>query len=1569
MDMRADDAPVVVKRRPWRFLVWIARGLGILVLVVVLAVVALVLNLDRERVRGFVTERVNAALAPSFRGRIHIDRLGGLSLLGISKTDITVFDPTGAPVIVAKGVRVSVATWLAVRSALFDKKGPLSIYLGYVSVDDLDARLDSDPQGGLELADSFAPTAPSAPPNPKDRGLRFQIGRLAVKHAWAHGAMAGAPPLDVVADELAGAFLLTPDAMEGDVAHASITARAIAQGQDVSGKLVAHVTKTSTLPSRMTGRVDWEGLAAGVAHSIRATMDDTRVDAVVDAPHVDPANLRSVWPASTIDEVATLHAEAHGVLPSVDLSLHASVGPSTFDALGHAVVGDDRSAHVRFDSRALDVHQIAASAPTSRVGITGEIDARQSADGALEGTADIHFLSGPFGVYELPRASLKATASRTPSGELTASATLLAEEPNMPTRLVATVTPRGPSSHVAFDLRADAPDLDKVRPLRHTVQGGAHVHAEGTLDTSPMAIDARVDARVDHIVQGATRADMMSVDARAHGPVVNPRLSLAVRSEGLLIGGRLLSRADVTLSGALNSSHVVATLRGPELPDVDATVNVSNKGGFSLDQVRLSAVRGGERARVTAEHVKIAGDGIGVDNAVIDGMGSPVEATFSLMRGALHVHASTAGIDLERVGRVAHIEKTLRHGTLSFDADFDARRANATGRATVDLTEGALGSVSKIGVHLAAELAGRSVSGKVHAEAGGVGSLDVDAPKLDIAGQGPLVAASWRQISGKVGIDAQGDLARAIALLPPDAIPLDEARGTIVLHGHIARANTSDEHPEVDLTLSTDKLSISPKSKTGRDIDGVQIQATPSWRLEGIDFDVHGTINGRSGRIELDTHAKDKKGELVHLDVASNAFPFQDLFGDPGRLSSDLETTPVELEASVPERGLGSMPDMLKQNFLTGRLAANASLKGSVRAPALDLKVTLKRSHFEDNSRNKFIDFDLGTRYDGARAAVSLKGVIDGKDVITVDSQVDAAIAQLLASGSGARWKASAKGHFNGFPLEAFPVLDNKLISGDVTGDLTLTKLHEDARAGATLDIAGLKMGSFAYKAAHVSFTADGRSLDGTVHIDQDDGFAEAKGRALATWGASIAPVLAQDKPFDLTLNTKNFRISALLPFVEGVFDEFDGRLDADTHVELDPKIRGTKVSGTMALKDGTFQAVAGGGEFHDVAAALRFSPGVITLEKLSASGLTGRLEAKGAAQLDNMALQSATASLTIPDRAPIPVSAGGAEIGNIDGQFDVDAKAIDAGHTLAITVTVPHVRVALPSGSTTNAISLGPIDKVRLGSHRGHPATFMLLPMDPIVTDDTPPPSGSSMQTKVEANLEDAEVVRGTDLKVDLTGKLHIATGASTDVTGTIHLKKGGSLELQGKKFVVENGTVTMVPGDPANPQIVVQAGWTAPDGTVVYANFVGPLKTGKVTLTSEPSLSQEEIVQLLMFGTADGQQAQNPSTDPSLSAIGTAGGQASQPLNHMLNQLGLGAVSVKVDTNQTTPKPEVEVQIARDISLQIAVVLGLPPPGVNPDTTLLTVDWRFLSRWSLAATVGDAGTTIFDLLWHKRY
>ena len=253
------------------------------------------------------------------------------------------------------------------------------------------------------------------------------------------------------------------------------------------------------------------------------------------------------------------------------------------------------------------------------------------------------------------------------------------------------------------------------------------------------------------------------------------------------------------------------------------------------------------------------------------------------------------------------------------------------------------------------------------------------------------------------------------------------------------------------------------------------------------------------------------------------------------------------------------------------------------------------------------------------------------------------------------------------------------------------------------------------------------------------------------------------------------------------------------------------------------------------------------------------------------------------------------------------------------------------------------------------------------------PPPA----PIKLDIHLgNEVHVTRGTDLDVRVQGDPIVTIAEDVSMTGQLRLS--GQINVQGKPFTVDKGTVTFTGDDPSNPQVVLTAEWTAQDQTRVYADFVGPLKTGKVTLRSDPALpgGQNDILALLLFGTtetAPGMQG----TSAAAGGAAVAGGVAAQPINKALSgvnkaldRIGLaGGISANVNTSTANPRPEVEVQIARDISLQVGWVIGTRAPGTNPDTTLATLSWRFLRRWSLATTVGDAGTSIVDLIWQHRY
>ncbi|MBV9949898.1 MAG: translocation/assembly module TamB domain-containing protein, partial [Myxococcales bacterium] len=981
--------------------------------------------------------------------------------------------------------------------------------------------------------------------------------------------------------------------------------------------------------------------------------------------------------------------------------------------------------------------------------------------------------------------------------------------------------------------------------------------------------------------------------------------------------------------------------------------------------------RAGEHALLSAQRIVSGAAGVRVEGARIEGLGDPATVALETTPAGMRVRAEASRIDLSRIGRLTHSAK-LRQGKLALDADVDLHRDRVSGRTKLDLDGGDVGEVHGISAHVDAKLEGRRFSGEAHVKAGDVATIDVSAPNVAIAGAGALSAAGWRHAWGDVTFDFHGNLARIEAIMPPEQFPFAEASGDVVLKGHLVRTDERDPDPDLKLGLVTNGLRLTPKTQPHMTIDGVYVMPPPAWRLAGVDFDVDTSFDGDTRDLQLAGRLHDPKGPLAELKVQAEQVPVADLFGQKAKFSTDLQEMPFDVHVTLPTRGLGTMPDILKQNYVTGKLTADLTAKGTMRKPVVHMDAKVQRSHVTGTSGSLPLEFALLADYDGAKGKVTLNAKSADRDLLQFESNLEAVAADLVAGGGADKpWTASAKAHFGGFPLEAIGSLADHVISGQVNGDLIVADVHKNGRAEVALSVDSLTMGGVKYRGAKLDAKAGGRALDATMRVDGTDGFLETKAEGALRWGAAAAPSLDSAKPLVVGLSAKNFRMGGLFPFVSQWLDEFDGRLDADTRVELDPVSRRSKLSGSLALDKGVLEATAGGGELHDVSAKLTFSPdGVVTLEKMNASAMSGRLEASGSARLGPAGLAGARAVLVIPSDAPFPLSAGGAQIGDIDGRVEVAEDAGPGGKGMSVKIDVPHLRVMLPDQSPNSAQSLGEIPGLHIGAYRGQPLKFVLVPLDPVKKKDEQQAASGGGGTAVKVHLADIEVVRRQQLQVDLVGDLQAQTGAETKVTGQIHLKPGGTLSVQGRTFKIESGTVSFVGGDPGNPEVVVKAGWTAPDGTVVYANFVGPLKTGKVTLTSEPALPQEEIVELLLFGSTGGKQAQTPSADAATSAIGTVGGEAAAPLNHALDQIGLGAVSTKVDTSDSSaPRPEVEVQISREISLQIAVVLGQPPPGVNPDRTLLTVDWRFLSRWSLSSTLGDAGTTIFDVLWRRRY
>ena len=147
-----------------RALRWTLRGLAFFVLALVAIVATLLLSINLPPVNNWVAGRVNAALEPTFEGRLLLHRLGHLDFGGLSDAELEVLDPAGKSVLLARDIDVRLF-WPGVAwQAVVERPEVLRVPIGRVELDDVDVTLIDDGNGSPTLAAAFEPREPEKEP-------------------------------------------------------------------------------------------------------------------------------------------------------------------------------------------------------------------------------------------------------------------------------------------------------------------------------------------------------------------------------------------------------------------------------------------------------------------------------------------------------------------------------------------------------------------------------------------------------------------------------------------------------------------------------------------------------------------------------------------------------------------------------------------------------------------------------------------------------------------------------------------------------------------------------------------------------------------------------------------------------------------------------------------------------------------------------------------------------------------------------------------------------------------------------------------------------------------------------------------------------------------------------------------------------------------------------------------------------------------------------------------------------------------------------------------------------------
>jgi translocation and assembly module TamB len=1531
----------------------------------------LVLHLDIPVTRRVASRVTNEILLPVFQGRLTIESLGRLGLDGIDGARVSVTDPSGKAVLSVAGVHGRIAL-LTLVHALLGTPSAIEVDISDASIDQVDLRFDTSETGALHLASAFTPkpTLPSLPPSPS-HPVHVVIEHARIHHAWVHGQPTWAPFVDSEVDNVDAKVDITTKSVRVDVHSATLAARALPLGATGGGEVHGYVLVPSEHghPVGIVGA--FRGVVAGVDQSESFSLDGNDVSAVVDLRDAAPDKVRAFVVDYPLQDVVSAHVVAHGTLPLLDIDARAefhSGGSVVMD--GQALLSSaNKNATIHAKVAAINLRGLAPGMPVSNLGASVAATLALDSDATLTGETTIDFEGGTVGKEILPPAKVRATFAHGARFGNRADATVTARDPGIDASAVLHVIPRGKSYVLGFEAKAQVPRLDAMRRIRLATQGSAVASAHGTLALDTFALAADLDAEVHDLRQAPLEVKTAHATAHLSGTVFSPRIDATLHADSVDLGGVHADVAEVTAKGPLGAPHVKLAIHGGDVPEIDAEADVRASEATILREVSVGLTRNAERVEIHADTLRIAPDAVRADEVSVLGLGGAIHGQLRLAPHALEVQAEGHDIDVARAARIAGLERHVKSGRLSFVLDGKVKDKRANGRVTLDVADASFDRVNGATGHAEVTLEDRRLNGHAHVQAGDLGTVDLHAANLTM-GNDAASLRSWQHILGSVELNAHLDLAHVAAALPEGAVPFGTMRGLLDVSGKFGRVSIERDTPYLSVSAKTTSLVLSAKGPTTAAVGAESVHAAPTWRVEGVDLGLDGRIDGESGFSELAVRLVDVKGTLLALDAKSTALPFSSLFAGERGAKNLLQGVSFDAQLIVPKHELSTLPSVLKLGGTGGELEAEAEWHGTLADPSVNLHARLDEAHSNAARLSLPVDLDLASHYAGGHAEATLAAIGKRGHVLDADARFEGRPLDLVRDAAGAAWEASLHAHLEAFPLGAVGSLEDRQIRGHVTGDVTLTGLHRDAKATVDFGATDMQVGEVIFKEARLRGALDGHALDVTARVDHGDGSADGHARMGATWGASLLPRL--DAPADFTFSSKQLRAETLLPFVRDSLAELEGRIDANAHMVL-PATGNAQMDGKVAFDHGKVELASAFGEFHDVAATLSLTrDGIARLENARAYGVTGMVEAAATARFNGLALAAARANIEIPSRAPVPLTLEGTPIGSIDGSLEISEDATADRKGLDVVIAVPTFHVLLPDSGSRSVQGLGTLDSANIGVRRtGNDFELVTLDAD---TDETRARPADAKHIEITGKLGgDVELRRGKDLKIGLEGQPTMSISDKVRVAGQIRLKAGGMLSVQGKAFEIERGTVTFVGDDPSNPQVVVTASWRAPEGTIVYADYIGPLKSGKVTLRSEPRLEPSEITALLISGTTDAQTSAqstgNTEEQAGVAGVSLAGGAAAQPINHALDQFGLQAVTARVDTSQSAPKPEVEVQIARDISAQLAIVVGTPPPGSNPDLTWLTLNWHFLKAWSLATTVGSSGSSILDVVWQRRY
>lgn len=1483
--------------------------------------------------------------------------LGPSTHLRVDRLEVD--DPEGKQVLLGRGVDVRIDLARLIGS-LARHHAP-NVRIASLTIDDIDVALDRDAAGNLGIAQAFAsknpePPAKSAKPEPEGVNLLLNIARAHVGHAKIHGNVVP-PSVDGDVSALDGRVAIADSILTIDVDHADTVVRSPSvpapEGGPPSAPLEAGLKAGLSLPlaaGKVAAHADLDGHVGAVPLRVHASIDGDKVEANVDVARTSAEDLaRSLPIAAAVKQPVELSASVSGTLPQLVMTAKGKVGQGTLSATGSIDVSGNQAFRADVDLAHVDARAFGASESD----VSAKIHAEGTvAEGSPSGTYTITTSSSTFARERLPKLSIDGKFDpRTVTAKVRGADRGISANGQLSLDVAKKI--------VSFDVTAQSSDLRTVSLLPRDVAGSVTAHATGKVDLTKSTVTGNVTAKGENLEVAEAAVSQADVEAQVSGPLTAPRMTVKARTRDIR----------VTAEGKEPLTYSFATAQ--------AQVSVSPSPRVTNVEVHLGKQGIPGAVTVAASEVAVAKGNVTVRDARITGLGAPLEASIRTSGGELSIRAKGDHVDMDRAAKLTGLDqlRSLPKGTYA-TVDVDLHTGRTRGDGHIDVSVKAENGYS---AEVHAILQGKRITGRARVEAGAIGFVEIPNAELELPG-GPTLP-NLQRATGTADVRGRIDLSQGAALVAGDGV--EQVSGLAYVEGHLERGDASTL-PSLRLTTRTEGFDLT--------ID----QQGKSKRFDGVDASVHAAYDAATDETEVALLAWDRHGTVASADAKSRIPLMGFLTGEKALDRAAIGQLVASAIVDVPRRNVRDIPRWIGAPDSHGTMQARVELAGLLSKPKVTTSARFDGIR-ETNLRRDApsyqpVDGAVDARWDGERAIVTMRAdersapPPDGKAGPQDPNQKPRAPGQVrglvlarlhardIIAGMGDKdlpWNLSAELDIRN--LELAPLRLPEDIRGALTGRFKLHDLNENASFDATASVDGLTVARVKVKSTELHAKAQDGKISADVTLKQQDGgTANARLDSTSLSWKGVAMGWDPTKSTQLDYDVRGMRLAILRPVVRTVAQELDGKIDGRGSATIE----GTSqvFDGGLSLEGGQMYVTALGEEISALTASARFAQnGEFSVQDVGGKMGTGSFTASASGKLKGLSLDHADLTLEIPNKRAIPISVEGATYAEATGEVRVAARSSADGKSMTIDVNVPKSELALPDRPTQSLQSLDPDTTIDIGIRKAD-GKLATAPLAPIRSRAQTSTSGTASKDKTTTTLNvtlgNDVLVKGQSIRIYLGGKLVIVPGEDTSIRGALELKSG-TADVQGRRFTVDHGTVTFPSGEPPdNPQVVAAAYWDAGDGTRVWVEFSGPIKTGTITLRSEPAYSKSEILSLLLFGRVDPNSATASTRQSGQDQASTVGaGFASAGLNQAFSQVADG----RVDTEQgTTGSNRQLIKIGYRWTRTIKVQYGYspnPPTLREPDKQYFFGDWQFLPKWSLLLTEGFSGTTILDVLYQHRY